>query len=181
MAASASSAFPPMLDHAATEVMLSESRLAWTALRHGFYAASGIFMMGDALGTGVIQAPTDGKVAWAAHLDLAEAAATIAVDEGRYDGPTPPLTGSDALDLADLARILSDASGQPIRRELISDDDLRTGLAARGIPDRIVAHSLGMAIASRNGEFLPVDPTLEQVLGRRPTPMRDLIAQRFTS
>ena len=38
MAASATSAFPPARDHAATEAMLAESGQAWTALRHGFYA-----------------------------------------------------------------------------------------------------------------------------------------------
>ena len=44
MAASAASAFPPAQDHAATEVMLSQCGLAWTALRHGFYAESGLML-----------------------------------------------------------------------------------------------------------------------------------------
>ena len=70
MGASASSAFPPMHDHAATEEMLRQSGLAWTALRHGFYAASGVALMGDALETGVLEAPADGKVAWTAHAAL---------------------------------------------------------------------------------------------------------------
>lgn len=72
MAASASSAFPPMLDHAATEDMLRGCGLAWTALRNGFYAASGLMLMGDALTTGLLEAPADGKVSWTAHADLAE-------------------------------------------------------------------------------------------------------------
>ena len=58
MAASASSAFPPMLDHAATEAMLEQSGLAWTALRNGFYAATGLALMGDALETGLIEQPS---------------------------------------------------------------------------------------------------------------------------
>ena len=86
MAASRSSVFPPAHDHAATEDMLHQSGLAWTALRHGFYAASGIMLMGDALETGVLEAPADGKVAWTAHADLAEAAAIILADEGGTTG-----------------------------------------------------------------------------------------------
>ena len=114
MAASAASAFPPMLDHAATEALLGESGLAWTALRHGFYAASGVMLMGDALKTGAVEAPADGKVSWTAHADLAEAAAIVLAGEGQFDGPTPPLTGSQALDLADLAAIASDVTGQKV-------------------------------------------------------------------
>ena len=86
MAASPASAFPPARDHAATEDMLRSFGLAWTALRHGFYAQSGIMLMGDALNTGVIEAPADGKVCWTAHADLAEADAFILANEGRFDG-----------------------------------------------------------------------------------------------
>ncbi|MBC7808564.1 MAG: SDR family oxidoreductase [Akkermansiaceae bacterium] len=180
MAASDASAFPPMLDHAATENMLRESGLAWTALRHGFYAASGIMLMGDALETGVLAAPTDGKVSWTAHADLAEVAAIVLADEGRYDGPTPPLTGSEALDLADLAATASELSGRPVRRETITDEEVRAKMAARGAPGPAADIALGLYAASRKGEFAAVDPTLEQLLGRRPIRMRDLIAEKVS-
>ncbi len=62
MGASASSAFPPMRDHAATEAVLAHSGMAWTGLRNGFYAASGISLMGDAPNTGLIEAPEDGQI-----------------------------------------------------------------------------------------------------------------------
>ena len=135
-------------------------------------------LMGDALETGVLAAPADGKVAWAAHADLAEAAAIILAGEGRYDGPTPPLTGSQALDLADLAAIASELLDPPVRRQTLTDEELRATMAARGASDRATAMVLGLYVASRNAEFAPVDPTLERLLGRRPISMRDLIAER---
>jgi NAD(P)H dehydrogenase (quinone) len=181
MAANRASAFPPMLDHAATEDMLRQSGLAWTALRNGFYASSGIFLMGDALKTGVLEAPADGKVSWTAHADLAEAAAIILADAGRYDGPTPPLTGSQSLDLADLAEIASDLLGRPIRRQVIPDDDLRANMAAHGMPDRAADMALGLYLASRQREFAAVDPTLERMLGRSPISMRDMIAEKLAT
>lgn len=183
MAASASSAFPPMLDHCATEEMLRQSGLAWTALRNGFYATSGIALMGDAMETGVLEAPADGKVSWTAHADLAEAAAIILANifltgGERYDGPTPPLTGSQALDLADFAGIASDLLGRPVRRQTLTDGDLRTKIAARGAPGAVADMLLGLYAASRNGEFASVDPTLERLLGRHPITVRDLIAKK---
>jgi len=179
MAASASSEFGPMHDHAATEEMLAQSGLAWTALRNGFYAASGLAMMGHAFETGEHDAPADGKVSWTAHADLAEAAAVILADEGRYDGPTPPLTGFEALDFADLAQMASELLGRPVRRQITSDDALREKMAARGAPSQAADIALGFYRASRHGEFAQVDPTLEQLLGRRPTTVRDVMAQKF--
>lgn len=175
MAASAASAFPPMLDHAATELMLRESGLAWTALRNGFYASSGIALLGDALQTGLVEAPSDGKVSWTAHADLAEAAAIVLANEGRFDGPTPPLTASQALDLSDLAAIASELFGKAVRRERISDEELAARLTARGA-GRAAGIVLGLYRASRNGEFSAVDPTLAQLLRRAPTSVREVLA-----
>ena len=172
------SAFAPMHDHFATEEMLRESGLAWTALRNGFYAASGLALMGDALETGVIEAPSDGKVSWTAHADLAEAAAIILANEGSFDGPTPPLTGSQALDLSDFAAIASKLSGRAVHRQTIPDEELRAKMAARGAPDRAANIVLGLYRASRSGEFEAVDPTLEQLLGRKPMTIHELMAAK---
>ncbi len=181
MAASPSSAFAPMHDHAATEGMLRESGLAWAALRNGFYASSGIFQMGDALKTGVIAAPADGRVSWTAHPDLAEAAAIVLANEGRYDGPTPPLTGSQALDLADLAHVASDVLGRPVTRQVLTEDAFRTDMQTRGMPAAFAEFTLGLYRASRAGEFSSVDPTLAQLLRRDPITMRKIIAETAKS
>jgi NAD(P)H dehydrogenase (quinone) len=177
MAASPTSAFPPMHDHAATETMLAASGMAWTALRHGFYGTSGIAMMGDALKTGMLQIAQDGKFSWAAHDDLAEAAAIVLTQEGKYEGPTPPLTGPEALDFGNLAALASDVLGKPIMRQIITDDQMRANVAARGAPGRAVDMVLGLYVAARNGEFAQVDPALEQLLGRPRITMKTLMSQ----
>lgn len=177
MAASPSSAFPPMRDHAATEAMLGRSGCAWTALRNGFYAASGIAMMGDALTTGVIAAPADGPVAWTAHADLAEAAAVILASEGSYAGPTPPLTATEALDLDDMARVASALLGREVRRDTITEDALGDRLTERGAPPAAAAIALGLYRAARGGEFAATDPTLERLIGHPPATMRGAIAE----
>lgn len=181
MAASATSRFAPMLDHAATEELLRASGLAWTSLRNGFYASSGVGLLGDAAKTGVIEAPADGKVSWTAHADLAAAAAEVLANEGAYDGPTPPLTASEALDLVDLAALATTVLGRPVRREIISDETLKQRMASRGLPPAIPEIALGLYRASRDGEFAAVDPTLERLLGRRPTPMRAVLAEALAT
>lgn len=177
MAASSSSQFPPTRDHAATEVMLRECGLAWTSLRDGFHAASGIAMLGNALESGVHDAPLDGKVCWTAHADLAEAAAAILAHEGRFEGPTPALTGSELLDFAELAQIASEISGKPIRRLVGSNEDFAAKLARFGVPAGAAAIAAGFYRAGHAGEFARTDPTLEQLIGRKPTPMREVMAK----
>lgn len=179
MAASPASAFAPAVDHAATEDMLHQSGLAWTALRNGFYASSGLMSLGDSLKTGILETPVDGKVAWTTHADLAEAAAVILADEGRFDGPTPPLTAAQALDLTELTGIASELLERRITHTVFSDGELGLKLAARGVPAGAAKFMLGMYLASRAGEFATVDPTLEQLLGRAPITMRAVIAQKL--
>ncbi|AKT41612.1 NAD(P)H-binding protein [Chondromyces crocatus] len=181
MGVSATSEFPPMHDHAATEALLAESGLAWTSLRNGFYAASGLALLSDAFTKASFEAPRDGKVSWTAHADLAEAAAIVLTEEGRHDGPTPPLTAAQALDLADLADIASSLLGRPVQRDVIEDDTLRATLAARSAPANLADIALGLYRASRRGEFATVDPTLERWLGRPPMTMRDVLTQELAA
>jgi uncharacterized protein YbjT (DUF2867 family) len=178
MGASAGSKFPPMRDHVATEEMLALSGLKWTSLRNGFYAASAMHLLGDVWKTGLVEAPADGKVSWTAHADLAEGAAAVLAEEGCFEGPTPPLTGGEALDLADMVAIVAKLADKPMRREVIADEELERRMAARGLPPHVGAIALGLYRASRGGEFQVVDPTLARLIGHAPTAVRDLLAGR---
>jgi len=169
MGANPASAFAPMVDHAATEALLADSGLAFTALRNGFYAASGRMLLGRAVETGEVAAPADGPVSWTAHDDLADAAAIVLTDEGRFEGAPPPLTGSAALDLAGLAAVAAELTGRPITRTVLTDARYRERLGP--VADLL----LGMFAASRAGEFAAVYPTLGELLGR--LTVRDVLAK----
>jgi uncharacterized protein YbjT (DUF2867 family) len=173
-AAHTDSLFAPMPDHAATERHLAGKGLA---LRNGFYADTVPRLLGRALETGELVAPQDGPVSWTTHADLAEAAAVILTGEGRFDGVTPPLTGPDALDLTDVAAILTELTGRTIRRVVADDEEWTASLTAHGVPEAQATLLLGMFHASRRGEFATTDPALEELLGRPATPLRALLAE----
>jgi NAD(P)H dehydrogenase (quinone) len=170
ISSAANSQFPPGRDHAATEKLLAESGLAWTALRHGFYAESSMLMNARGLAAGDLAAPEDGKVAWTTHEDLATADAALLAGTVVIDGPTPPLTGSDALDLADLARLAGEIYGRPVSRTIISDESMVARARAAGTPEGVIAVMLGYYHAARAGEFAMVDPTLGSILRRETEP-----------
>ncbi|MEO3827432.1 NAD(P)H-binding protein [Actinomadura sp. B10D3] len=168
------SPFPPMLDHSATEAALRESGPAYTALRNGFYASTTERLLAAALETGVLAVPEDGPVSWTAHADLAEAAAII-LAQVPFDGPTPALTGGEAIDMAGVAAIASEVTGRTIRRVVVPDEEYRAGLVGHGVPGDAADMLVGMFAASRNGEFAGVDPALAELLGRPPVPLRDVL------
>ena len=176
MGANPASPFAPMRDHAATEVMLQESGVAFTSLRNGFYTASGLMLLGQALDTGTVAAPADGPVSWTAHADLAEVAAIALTEEGRLDGPTPALTAGQAVDLAGIAEIAAEVAGRPIIRTVVPDAEYRDALISHGVPGPAAAMLVDLFTASRRGEFTAVDPTLERLLGRPPRTVRDVLS-----
>ena len=174
MAASADSLFAPMPDHAATEQHLSRLGMPFTSLRNGFYATTVPYLLGPALKTGELVAPADGPVSWTTHADLAEAAAIILHDQ-RLDGITPPLTAGHAPDLEEVAGVLSELTGRTIRRVLADDQEWTAGLAGQGMPEGQARMLLGLFLAARRGEFAAVDPTLQELLGRKPNTVRTIL------
>ena len=176
MGARAGSPFAPADQHAGTEADLATSGVPFTALRHGFYAESCLQMVGDGLASGELRTPEDGPVSWTARDDLAEADAAILAGDGGWDGITPPLTASEAVTMAQLAAIASEVIGREVRHTVVSDDDWRDAKIAAGMPALYADMLLGTFRAARRGDFAATDPTLENLLGRPPRTMRDVLA-----
>jgi NAD(P)H dehydrogenase (quinone) len=176
MGASATSAFRPMHNHAATEAMLASCGVPWTALRNGFYAESGAAIIGNVRDTRAFTAPADGKVSWTAHADLAAAAAAILAEESPFDGPTPALTAPESLDMDDLAELAAELIRAPVERRVAGDDEFRSQAIGRGVPEAYADIQLGLFQAARAGEFAEVSSTLADLIGRTPITMRDVLA-----
>jgi NAD(P)H dehydrogenase (quinone) len=166
-----------MRDHAATESYLAKTGAPLTALRNGFYASTIPSLLGSVLQTGELAAPADGAVSWTAHADLAEAAAIILADEGRFDGPTPRLTAPDALGLDDIGRVLANLTGRMIRRVIADDSEWMTRLTGHGVTEDRATMLLGMFQAARRGEFASTGLELQDLLQRPATPVRSILDQ----
>ncbi|SDO66315.1 Uncharacterized conserved protein YbjT, contains NAD(P)-binding and DUF2867 domains [Nakamurella panacisegetis] len=170
------SPFRPARDHAATELLLAESGVPWTALRNGFYAHSLTWLLGPWQQTGVVTVPADGPVSWTAREDAAEAAAIILASNGAYDGPIT-LTARAAPTFQDVAEIAADVSGRPVECVIVNEDEWIAGRVAAG-QDEFMAHfTLGIYQAAQQGYFARVDPLLAKLLGREPRSVRDLLTR----
>lgn len=90
------------------------------------------------------------------------------------------MTGPQSLDFTALAALASELRDDPVRRVTTTDEAFRAKVAARGVSARALDTVLGFFIASRNGEFATVRPQLEQLLGRGPITMRQVLIDRGT-
>lgn len=169
------SLFMPADQHAHTEADLAASGLAWTALRHGFYAESCLQMIEHDLAAGELRVPQDGPVAWTSRADLAEADAAIIAGDKRWESPTPALTASRAVTMAEVADLASEVLGRTIRHTTVSDEEWRDAKIVAGVPPFYADLLLGTFRAARQGDFATVDPTLEQLLGRAPRSLGEVL------
>lgn len=152
--------FSPGVEHAATERVLADSGVAWTALRNGFYAHSLGRLLGSWREDGVIRAPADGPVSWTDRADVAEAAAIVLAGDRVFDGPVT-LTARRAVTFDDLAEIAERVSGRQVKRVVVDDEEwLGSGPEAR--------MTLTMFQAARQGHFAETSPVLGELLGREP-------------
>lgn len=165
--------FPPGLSHYATERMLEASGLAWTSMRHGFYAASGLRLIGEGLSSGTLRAPLDGPVAWTTHEDLAEADGALLIGTEIIDGPVK-LTADDEYDFADLAKLASDILGRQVARDIVDDTTFQAGLVGTQL-----SYMMSYYRAARSGEFRKGDGAMSRLLGRRPTNMQVVLEAKF--
>jgi uncharacterized protein YbjT (DUF2867 family) len=176
MAARVGSPFAPADQHAGTEADLAASGLPYTSLRHGFYAESCLHLVGDAMRRGELRVPEDGPISWTARADLAEADAAILVGPDRWDGITPPLTAAQAVTMAELAALASEVGGREVRHVVVSDREWTEAKIATGMPAVFAEMLLGVFVAARRGDFAVTDPTLQTLLSRAPTTMREAIS-----
>lgn len=166
--ASPTSAFAPMVDHAATEGALQRAGVPFTSLRNGFYADSAVMILRGGLAAGELAVPPDGPVTWTAHADLGRAIATLMTADAGDEASIVNLAAAEALDFEAIAKAASRATGRTIRRVHVDGDAYCRSLVSRGVPAERARFMLGMFEAARRGDFAVVDPALSRILGRPP-------------
>ena len=162
-------------DHAATEDALRESGLAWTMLRNNLYADMQVDSVAQAAATGQLVTNTgDGGAAYVTRADCAAVAAGVLTGEG-HEGKAYDVTGPHAYTAADLAELATQKSGKPVEVVQVDDEAYTAGLVSAGLPDFIAPLLTSFGTATRLGKLATVTDVVEQVGGRKPTPLSALV------
>ncbi|MFC9896810.1 SDR family oxidoreductase [Nocardia sp. NPDC127579] len=157
-------------EHAGTEAVLAKSAVPHVLLRNGWYWENYLGGLAHAVGSGVLHgAAGTGRVAAAARADYAAAAARVLTTDG-HAGRVYELGGDDALTYAELAQVISEISGKPVRYQDLPESDYAATLTGAGLP-AAYARALADADAGIARGVLDVDSgDLRKLLGRPTTP-----------
>lgn len=154
--------------HLATEKLLRESGLAYTILKNALYFEVLPLFMGPVLQTGTIYLPAgEGRAAFASRADLGAASAAVLRTPG-HENQAYDLATNESYSFQEMARLLSELSGQEIRYVSPTAEEFNTQLAGAGVPAGAIQLTAGFSVAIAQGEFDCPSPDLERLLGYAP-------------
>ena len=146
--------------------------LSWF-LRDNLYLEFVEQMVGD---DGAIRGPAaGGRAAVVSHEDVARVATEVLLDPAAHAGATYDLTGPEALTFTQMAQVVSEVTGRPVRFHDEMLEEAYASRAAYGAPDWQVDAWVSTYTAVARGELDGVSGAVEQVTGRRPTSLREYL------
>jgi uncharacterized protein YbjT (DUF2867 family) len=130
--------------HHEVERAIRRTKVRWTFLRPGAFAANALTWWAPQLRKGEILRWPYAKAAWAPihERDIAAVAVRALIESG-HDGKTYFLTGGQVLTQEEQLRAIGEASGRTFKFEELSADDARKGMSAT-MPPFVVDRLLDM-------------------------------------
>jgi uncharacterized protein YbjT (DUF2867 family) len=155
--------------HGEVERRLEASGMAFTHLRAGEFMQVYFRQVPSIVARGAFSLPMDGaRIASIDVRDIAEVAAAVLTGEG-HEGRAYPLTGPEALSMAEVADKLSVATGRQIRYIGVTPEEATRANLERGVPPYLAEGLAELFAERRIGKEANVSPVVEEILGRRPT------------
>ncbi len=156
------------------EHMVMDSGIPYTILRPNFFMenfSAGFLAGGIKAQGGIFLAAGDGKTSFISTRDIA----AVALESFRkpWTGAEMDLTGGEAIDHAEAARIISEVSGRPVSYHALTEEQMVAGARAAGIPEAAVAYMAVLYGFVRAGYTAAITGEVEKVTGRRPVTFRE--------
>lgn len=163
--------------HGEIERKLEASGMAYTHLRAGEFMTAYFRQVPAIVGKGMIFLPMeDARIASIDVGDIAEVAVLTLTSPG-HEGKIYPLTGPEALTMAEVAQKLSRVTGKAIRYVNVAPEDAKTAQRAAGLPDYMVDALAELFAERRKGKESKVWPVVPALLGRPATSFDDFLAR----
>ncbi|MFY1635852.1 ergot alkaloid biosynthesis protein [Solwaraspora sp. WMMB335] len=120
----------------------------------------------------IVTATGDGRVGFIDAADIAAVAVRALTDPVPHNAEYL-LTGPQTHSYRDVAAMISEVGGRPVRHRAVDVDTMRRRLVDAGIPDSFATLLAGMDGAIAAGAENRTTSTVADVTGRQPTSLRD--------
>ena len=167
-------------DHRATEEHVRASGAAWTFLRNSIYSDMQVGPGAAALASGTLLTNAgDGRTAYVSRADCAAVAAAVLASDG-HDGKAYDVTGPEALGARDLAALYAELGGKPVEPVFVDDDAWIAAMVEHaGLPEPLARTLSTFGIAARRGYAEPVSTAVQDLTGRAPQTVREVLEARL--
>ncbi len=168
------------------ERILDWSPVAATHLRPTYFAEwFTIFCANSIREEGVMRLPFgDGRHAPITAEDQGRVIAAILENPEEHAGQVYPLFGAVEMNHYQIADVISEVLGRPVRYEPTEIPAWIDGIKAQGFPDFLAQHLSNVAVDYQNGIFAGNNDLIERIGGKKPTTVQEFITDHlaeFTS
>ena len=162
-------------EHRATEAQLAASGIPFALLRNGWYTENYAASIAPALAHhAFIGAVGNGRIASAARIDYAEAAAEVLVRDGQA-GKVYELAGDDGYTLAEFSAEIARQSGEQVDYVNLPQSEFSAALKGAGLPDGLAEMLADSDAGAAQGGLYDDSRTLSALIGRPTTPYAEVI------
>ncbi len=162
-----------------TEQTLQASGVPFTIAAQGpFLDTLGMFIGDNALNDGIRVPAGSEKIAAVTRNDLGEAQAVLLTEPG-HENRTYNLNAGAGESFADIARIIGDAHGKDVPVVTVTDQQWINEKVQLGLPEPFAAFAHSWVQAMSTGEFNTPSNDLEQLIGRKPTSMKEYVEANY--
>ncbi|WP_341904416.1 SDR family oxidoreductase [Fluviicola taffensis] len=170
---------PFMSAHYETEKHILDSGLTYTFLRDNLYADVIPMFVGEhVFETGINFPAGTGRVPYTLRKEMAEAFANVLSTAG-HENKIYDISNTESYSYQDIADALSAHSGKTVVYNDVSVADFSKALAEAGVPEGMIGFSIGFATATKNGDLDIPNTQLEQLLGRKPSSLNQIVSTLY--
>ncbi len=161
--------------HRQTERMIAAAGLSYAILRNSWYIENYLIGADAAIEHGILLGSTgDGLISAASRADYAAAAAAVLTGDPA-ESRVYELAGDEPFKLADLADVLSEASGRSVVYRDLTESEYGQALASAGVPAGFAAALAEYSAKAARGILADNSRALSRLIGRPTERMRDVI------
>jgi NAD(P)H dehydrogenase (quinone) len=162
-----SASIPFAADHAAMEADLRTSGLEYSSLRISWYQENLLAYLPAIVRDGVwYTAAGTGRIAYVARADAAAVAARVVTQDhglGEVD-----VAGPEALTIDEIAELVSEATGRPLRVAHVGQERLKAELDRQGVPAAVIPMIVVTEANQAAGQFSASTHAAHALVGQQP-------------
>jgi len=166
--------------HLITELMIRQSGLNYSFLKHSLFAeVLPMFMGNEVVNAGMIYLPAaGGRASYTSRADMALAGVEVLLGEG-HENKTYEISADKSYSFYDIAEILTELSGKEVKYNSPDVETFTAALLHTGVPHDQIKTMTAFCKAIAQGEFDFPDTTLERLIGRKPESMKDFLRKSY--